>query len=283
MNGRTMKKIRQRSASQPNVSIQHQHINKMLLKASINVVPEQSDTHATSERYKLSVVGDAESGKTSLLNALVKSDIEVEETVIFEECVTDVTSGDSNLEFMLWDSSGLENYESIRRQMYLDTDVFLVCFDIGNPSSLQSVIDKWAPELKEACPGVPYLLIGCKNDLRTDSALELNFLSVPGEPDNADSISRLRAIATAQSIGARQYVECCAKMRWNIKEVFQQAAEAILSKEDSNNTEAPKPQSMLRRFSRFARRSSAADVMDMNSSPLPVPTGCRRLSLFTTG
>ncbi|XP_048579143.1 rho-related GTP-binding protein RhoB [Nematostella vectensis] len=142
MNGRTMKKIRQRSASQPNVSIQHQHINKMLLKASINVVPEQSDTHATSERYKLSVVGDAESGKTSLLNALVKSDIEVEETVIFEECVTDVTSGDSNLEFMLWDSSGLENYESIRRQMYLDTDVFLVCFDIGNPSSLQSVIDK---------------------------------------------------------------------------------------------------------------------------------------------
>ncbi|KAK3749561.1 hypothetical protein QZH41_019706 [Actinostola sp. cb2023] len=37
------------------------------------------------ERYKLTVVGDSECGKTSLLNALVKSDFEVEESVIFDD------------------------------------------------------------------------------------------------------------------------------------------------------------------------------------------------------
>ena len=35
------------------------------------------DTGQATERYKLSVVGDSECGKTSLLNALVKSDFDV--------------------------------------------------------------------------------------------------------------------------------------------------------------------------------------------------------------
>ena len=35
------------------------------------------DTGQATERYKLSVVGDIECGKTSLLNALVKSDFDV--------------------------------------------------------------------------------------------------------------------------------------------------------------------------------------------------------------
>lgn len=35
------------------------------------------DTGQATERYKLSVVGDGECGKTSLLNALVKSDFDV--------------------------------------------------------------------------------------------------------------------------------------------------------------------------------------------------------------
>jgi len=50
--------------------------------------------------------------------------------------------GESSLEFMLCDCSGLENYESIRRCMYDGTDVFLLCFDIGNPVSLQSIVNK---------------------------------------------------------------------------------------------------------------------------------------------
>lgn len=37
---------------------------------------------------------------------------------------------------------GLEDYESIRREMYRDSDVILICFDIGHPPSLQSVVSK---------------------------------------------------------------------------------------------------------------------------------------------
>ncbi|XP_031558882.1 GTP-binding protein RHO1-like [Actinia tenebrosa] len=260
-----------------------QSISKVLLKPPS--VADEASCACSVERYKLTVVGDSECGKTSLLNALVKSDFdfEVEESAIFDECVTDIKSGDSSLEFMLCDCSGLENYESIRRYMYAETDVFLLCFDIGNPSSLDNIVSKWVKEIKEECPGVPYLLVGCKNDLRTDSALQF-YLTVPGDSSSEpDSISRIKAISTAQSIGAKDYVECCAKTRWNIKEVFKGAADAILCKEE--NTEVVKPQSMLRRFSRFARRSSAADATanDCNSVALSFASGPRRLSLFSTG
>ncbi|XP_020904055.1 ras-like GTP-binding protein rhoA isoform X3 [Exaiptasia diaphana] len=254
-----------------------QSVSKVLLTSESE--SREQPCACSIERYKLTVVGDSECGKTSLLNALVKSDFEAEESAIFDECVTDITTGDSSLEFMLCDCSGLENYESIRRCMYSETDVFLLCFDIGNPSSLQSIIDKWVSEIKEECPGVPYLLVGCKNDLRTDSALQF-YLTVPGDSTvEPDSIGRLKAVSTAQCIGAKAYVECCAKTRWNIKQVFQEAADAIVSKEEASEPTS-KPPSMLRRISRFARRGSAADASDCNGHAQMVSP--RRLSLFST-
>lgn len=48
------------------------------------------------------------------------------------------------------------------------------------------------PEISDACPGVPYLLIGCKNDLRSDAALQY-YLTVPGqESEENDSVTRVK-------------------------------------------------------------------------------------------
>lgn len=96
-----------------------------------------------------------------------------------------------------------------------------------------------------------------------------------------------QAVSVAQSIGARDYVECCAKTRWNVKEVFKSAADAILHKDDKEDGKSPeetnKSQSVLRRFSWFNRRSSSgsADISDCNTVVRSV-SGSRRLSLFTT-
>ena len=97
----------------------------------------------------------------------------------------------------------------------------------------------------------------------------------------------LQAVSVAQSIGARDYVECCAKTRWNVKEVFKSAADAILHKDDKEDGKSPeetnKSQSVLRRFSWFTRRSSSgsADLSDCNTVARSVSSS-RRLSLFTT-
>lgn len=229
-----------------------------------------------SKRYKLTVVGDEQCGKTSLLNALVKNDFEAEESCVFDECVADIITQGSRLELMLWEISGLDHYESIRRELYRDSDVILVCFDIGQPLSLQSVINKWVPEINDACPGIPYLLIGCKNDLRSDTALQY-YLTVPRQEE---SISRGKALDVAHSTMARDYIECCAKTRWNVKEVFKSAADAILFKNDDKVDEI-KSQSVLKKFSWFSRRSSGSDIADCNTIPRS-PSANRRLSLFST-
>ena len=79
---------------------------------------------------------------------------------------------------------------------------------------------------------------------------------------------------------ARDYVECCAKTRWNVKEVFKSAADAILNK-NGEKVDDLKSQSVLRRFSWFTRRSSGSDINDCSTVPRS-PSGSRRLSLFST-
>ncbi|XP_015759948.1 PREDICTED: GTP-binding protein Rho1-like, partial [Acropora digitifera] len=167
------------------------------------------------------------------------------ESCVFDECVADIITQGSRLELMLWEISGLDDYESIRRELYRDSDVILVCFDIGQPLSLQSVINK-----------VFYSFV-------------VTFL-----------IPCFQALDVAHSTMARDYIECCAKTRWNVKEVFKSAADAILFKNDDKVDEI-KSQSVLKKFSWFSRRSSGSDIADCNTIPRS-PSANRRLSLFST-
>lgn len=53
---------------------------------------------------------------------------------------------------------------------YPQTDLFLVCFSIASRASFQNVVAKWLPELLHHAPGVPWMLIGTKGDLRQSQA-----------------------------------------------------------------------------------------------------------------
>jgi GTPase SAR1 family protein len=62
---------------------------------------------------------------------------------------------------------------------------------------------------------VPILLVGTKSDLRTN-AREIQLMSSQGQqpvqPEEAEQV--------AKEIGARQYLECSAKTRDGVREVF---------------------------------------------------------------
>ena len=51
---------------------------------------------------------------------------------------------------------------------YPQTDVFIICFSIVNPSSFENVRAKWYTEIKYYCPETPIILVGTKVDLRDD-------------------------------------------------------------------------------------------------------------------
>ena len=50
-------------------------------------------------------------------------------------------------------TAGLEgNCDNLRQLIYQNTDVFLMCFSIDNPDSLENIEKRWMPEVRHFCP-----------------------------------------------------------------------------------------------------------------------------------
>ena len=47
----------------------------------------------------------------------------------------------------------------LRPLSYNQTDVFILCFSIVNPSSFDAISDKWVPEIQHHRPGTPFILV----------------------------------------------------------------------------------------------------------------------------
>lgn len=97
-------------------------------------------------------------------------------------------------------------------------DIFLVCFSIANPASLQHIEDTWLPEIRAPCPNARFLLIGLQADLRDDALVE--------EPSS--QVTREKAIAAAAELGAIKYLECSSLLGYGVREVFAEALDAAL-------------------------------------------------------
>lgn len=128
------------------------------------------------------------------------------------------------MELALWDTAGQEEYDRLRPLSYPNTDVIVVCFSVESPKSYKSVTERWIPEIRHFCPRIPYILICTKKDLRNDE----------------EAIARKRLIPIeegkqlADKIDALAYLECSAKLRDGVTEVFKQATRlALLGKRKS--------------------------------------------------
>ncbi|CAH1238786.1 rho-related GTP-binding protein RhoN-like [Branchiostoma floridae] len=178
-------------------------------------------------RCKLIVVGDERAGKTALLQVFAKDKF-LEEYVptVFENYKAGFEVEKQRVELSLWDTSGQTAYDNVRPLSYPDSNVILACFDIGTPESLDGVVKKWHPEVREYCPSAPILLVGCKADLRQDLKTVTDLAIVGRSP-----VSHEQGMTVAKQIGAVAYVECSAKTsELSIRDVFEMATLAALGK-----------------------------------------------------
>lgn len=65
----------------------------------------------------------------------------------------------------IWDLSGQQSFQSIRRQFYSRTDGAILVFDVSRRKTYQN-IHKWAEEILEQTGKIPIVLVGNKIDLR---------------------------------------------------------------------------------------------------------------------
>lgn len=87
---------------------------------------------------------------------------------------------------------------------------------------------QWYPEINHFCEGVPILLVGLKADLRNDPHA-LSMLRAQG----TQPITPEQGRAVAKEIGAAHYVECSAKERTGVQEVFDTALREACRKKKS--------------------------------------------------
>ncbi|MEJ1285804.1 ras homolog family member A [Cricetulus griseus] len=175
-------------------------------------------------RKKLVIVGDGACGKTCLLIVFSKDQFpEVYVPTVFENYVADIEVDGKQVELALWDTAGQEDYDRLRPLSYPDTDVILMCFSIDSPDSLENIPEKWTPEVKHFCPNVPIILVGNKKDLRNDEHTRRELAKMKQEPVKPEEGRDM-----ANRIGAFGYMECSAKTKDGVREVFEMATRAAL-------------------------------------------------------
>lgn len=98
-----------------------------------------------------------------------------------------------------------------------------MCFSIDSPDSLENIPEKWTPEVKHFCPNVPIILVGNKKDLRNDPSTIKELAKMKQEPVKPEE-----GRAMAEKISAFAYLECSAKSKEGVREVFETATRAAL-------------------------------------------------------
>ncbi|KAL6065916.1 Ras-related C3 botulinum toxin substrate 2 [Balamuthia mandrillaris] len=86
-----------------------------------------------------------------------------------------------------------EDYSQMRLITYLNTDVFLLCFDLTDKLSFEYITSKWVREIFRFAPYTPFVIILCgtKSDRKDER-----------------QVSKKDALACAKHIKAYAYVEC---------------------------------------------------------------------------
>lgn len=168
-------------------------------------------------RKKLVIVGDGACGKTCLLIVFSQGKFpDVYVPTVFENYVADVDVDGRKVELALWDTAGQEDYDRLRPLSYPDSHVILICFAIDMPDSLDNVQEKWISEVMHFCHGLPIILVGCKKDLRNDPKTIQDLRQSGQRP-----VTPEEGAAVARKIGARRYLECSAKYKDGVNEVFE--------------------------------------------------------------
>eukprot|EP01117_Protostelium_nocturnum_P020107 TRINITY_DN889_c0_g1_i1.p1 TRINITY_DN889_c0_g1~~TRINITY_DN889_c0_g1_i1.p1 ORF type:complete len:260 (-),score=69.51 TRINITY_DN889_c0_g1_i1:86-865(-) len=189
-----------------------------------------ADTDSTNKRVKLVVVGDGAVGKTSLLIRYATGDFPTDYLpTVFENYTAHMKRDKETIMLHLWDTAGQEDYDRLRPLSYPGADVVLLCFSTINQASYDSIREKWAPEVQHYIPGIPYILIGTKIDLREAQTPDAN--TGKYEPLNQEHGKKM-----CEEIGAVRYMEICSKTAQGVQEVFDTAVNLVLKEQGSINS-----------------------------------------------
>jgi Ras-related protein Rab-1A len=171
--------------------------------------------------YKILLLGDCSSGKTSLIYRLVHNNFleYYVSTIGIDFNIKSFVINDKKIKLQIWDSCGQERFNALTRSYYRNTDAFIICYDISSQKSFEDA-KFWIKELEKHVIDRPVIkiLVGTKSDLEESRNIKY---------DDGKKY--------AESLGI-QFIETSSKNNTNIKELFHNLSSELLDKVSDGNT-----------------------------------------------
>ena len=105
---------------------------------------------------------------------------------------------------------------------------------------MENIPEKWTPEVKHFCPNVPIILVGNKKvrvGKKGATCMRISlFQDLRNDPNTIKELGKMKqepvkpeeGRAMAEKINAFAYLECSAKSKEGVREVFETATRAAL-------------------------------------------------------
>ena len=183
-------------------------------------------------QVKAVLVGSEGSGKTSLFTTYFTGSFSEEYVpTVSDNFSREIEYNDAGVtkmvNFSVWDTGGLAEYDKIRHISYAQANVFLVCFSIKNRKTFESVGKKWIPEVRRYNAKAPVILVGTMGDIRDDKkklAKEVNLITFQ------------EGANLAVEIGAITYIEVSAMREAGMDDLVTKAIEVVLHPVTTKNS-----------------------------------------------
>jgi len=164
--------------------------------------------------FKLTILGDAAVGKTSLISQYVESTFQEDykPTLGANIIRKDVNIDDTKVRLIMWDLAGQEKYNVIRSMYFQGCVGALLVYDITREKTFAAIKDKWLNDFKKYVEQEgAYILIGNKKDLEEQRMVKTE----EGE-------------TLGKQIKACNFVETSAKYGENVEKAFENLVRQIL-------------------------------------------------------
>lgn len=178
------------------------------------------------DKTKCVVIGDDCVGKTSLLITYNTDTFPSDFVPTVYDSLNNKSNSDIPLNFDFLDTTN--EHPQLIQFLYDKSDVFIICFSLVSPKSMENVLSLFSPSVKKFCPNAPIVLVGTKSDLRDEFHENQEFLASKG----FSPISKTKGEELMKQIHAQSYIECSALKKINVNEVFESAANLVLHKKE---------------------------------------------------
>ena len=173
------------------------------------------------QAIKIVLVGSVGVGKTVLLITYTLPNNYPHQYVpsLFDRYSAPINIDNQTINVALWDTigGGDSYYDRLRTRDYAEVDVFLICYSIVDPISLDNIESKWVPEVKFFCPQTPIVVVGTKLDLRDDPDVIKELKDKKLHPVMYEGLDM------ARKVGASGYFECSSRTRKGVTSLFHEA------------------------------------------------------------